>query len=165
MVLVDPANRPDDEPARLTRLLADPQVRRVAVLTGSFEPWTAGAFFARGYAGYVSTALPRGDLLEALLAIHGGRRVIAPDDVRAEDWPGQGFGLTERESDVLTLIAAGLSNHEIAARCHLSINSVKSYIRGAYRVIDVDSRTRAVLWAMTHGLHAPIGSRLDAQPG
>ncbi|SED13076.1 DNA-binding response regulator, NarL/FixJ family, contains REC and HTH domains [Nocardioides exalbidus] len=163
VMFVDPAHQPHDEPARLSRLLADPQVHRVAVLTGAFRRRTAGAFLARGYAGYLSTALPRRDLVTALHAIHRGDHVVAPENDRPrEQWPGQLSGLTARESDVLTLIAAGMSNHEIADRYNLSINSVKSYIRGAYRAIGVESRTKAVLWALTHGLHAPVEANRSA---
>ena len=47
---------------------------------------------------------------------------------------------------MLSLITMGLSNQEIAERTLLSLNSIKSYIRSAYRKIDVDTRSRAVLW-------------------
>lgn len=60
--------------------------------------------------------------------------------------------LSPREAQVLTSIMAGLSNAEIAEREHLSINSIKSYIRGAYRKIGVETRTEAVLWGAHHGL-------------
>lgn len=52
---------------------------------------------------------------------------------------------------MLSLISMGLSNDEIARQIGLSINSIKSYIRSAYRTI-VESRTQAVLWAVAHGL-------------
>jgi DNA-binding CsgD family transcriptional regulator len=68
------------------------------------------------------------------------------------DWPGRSDGLTAREAEVVALITQGLSNTEIATRCYLSINSVKSYIRGAYSKIEVTSRSQAVLWAIQHGL-------------
>ena len=55
------------------------------------------------------------------------------------DWPGREEGLTAREAEVLSLITMGLSNQEIAERTLLSLNSIKSYIRSAYRKIDVDS--------------------------
>jgi DNA-binding NarL/FixJ family response regulator len=50
------------------------------------------------------------------------------------------------------MIASGRSNREIADETNLSINSVKSYIRGAYAKIEVTSRSQAVLWAIQHGL-------------
>lgn len=60
--------------------------------------------------------------------------------------------LSQRERDVLTLICVGLSNQEIAERLYLSINSVKSYVRLAYRKIDVTRRSQAVVWGLQHGL-------------
>ena len=62
-------------------------------------------------------------------------------------WP-----LTQRETEVLSMIAAGKANRDIAEETNLSINSVKSYIRGAYSKIEVTSRSQAVLWAIQHGL-------------
>ena len=62
--------------------------------------------------------------------------------------------LTDRELTVLELIAAGLSNREIAEDLWVSINSVKTYIRNAYRKVGVTRRAEAVLWAYHHGLAA-----------
>ena len=69
-------------------------------------------------------------------------------------------GLSERESEILALITQGLSNQEIADRAYLSINTVKSYVRSAYRKINVDSRTQAVLWGIDHGFK-PDHRRID----
>ena len=52
---------------------------------------------------------------------------------------------------MLALITQGLSNQEIAERSYLSINSVKTYIRTAYRKIGVTRRSQAVVWGMQHG--------------
>lgn len=60
--------------------------------------------------------------------------------------------LSRREVQVLTAILAGLSNAELAQTMNLSINSIKKYIRGAYRKIGVETRTQAVLWGARHGL-------------
>jgi two-component system, NarL family, response regulator LiaR len=68
------------------------------------------------------------------------------------DWPGREEGLTARESEVLCLITQGLTNAQIVERTQLSINSIKSYIRSCYRKIGVDSRSRAVLWGVDHGM-------------
>ncbi len=61
--------------------------------------------------------------------------------------------LTPRETDMITGITRGLSNQEIAATHYLSINSVKTYIRSAYRKIGATSRSHAVIWGVHHGLH------------
>jgi NarL family two-component system response regulator LiaR len=52
---------------------------------------------------------------------------------------------------VLALITQGLSNQEIAARVYLSVNSIKTYIRSAYRKIGVTKRTEAVIWGIDNG--------------
>ena len=63
---------------------------------------------------------------------------------------------------VLELIAAGLSNHQIAATLYVSINTVKTYVRTAYRRIGVKSRSQAVIWAVRQGLgpqtEAPVAN-------
>ena len=51
---------------------------------------------------------------------------------------------------MLALITQGKSNVEIAQECALSVNSVKSYIRTAYRKIGVTDRTHAILWGVDH---------------
>lgn len=74
------------------------------------------------------------------------------------------FGLTDRELDVLELVATGRTNEEVATHLHLSINSVKSYIRAAYAKIGATTRPQAVLWAIEHGLAHPERA-LDAASG
>ena len=69
----------------------------------------------------------------------------------AGEWPGRSHGLTARESEVMALIAQGLTNQEIAERAYLSVNSVKTHIRSAYRKIGVERRSQAVLWATRNG--------------
>ena len=61
-------------------------------------------------------------------------------------------GLTGREMEVLELIAEGLTNQEIADRVFISINSVKTYIRSAYRKIGVNSRSQAVAWGLRNDI-------------
>ena len=63
-----------------------------------------------------------------------------------------GHGLSAREVQVLSLITAGLTNQEIADRVYVSINSVKTYVRSAYRKIGVNSRSQAAVWGLQHGL-------------
>ena len=62
--------------------------------------------------------------------------------------------LTARECDIVELIVAGMSNREIGDELSLSVNSVKTYIRTAYRKMGVQRRTQAMLWALEHGLPA-----------
>jgi two-component system, NarL family, response regulator LiaR len=91
----------------------------------------------------------------AIELVHAGEtvtpgRLRLADEREHGDWPGAGVLLSARESEVVALIARGLGNQEIAEQRFLSVNSVKTYIRAAYRKIGVTTRAQAVLWAMEH---------------
>ena len=60
------------------------------------------------------------------------------------------------------MITQGLDNQSIADRASISINSLKSYIRSAYRKMGVTSRSQAVLWGVRHGYLGSVG---DARRG
>ena len=76
------------------------------------------------------------------------------------DWPGRTEGLTDREAEVIALITQGKTNTELAELMYLSINTVKTYIRSAYRKIGVTSRPKAMLWGIQHGFQ-PDHHRID----
>ncbi|MBH0099327.1 response regulator transcription factor [Salinibacterium sp. NSLL150] len=138
------------------QLAANSSIGAVVVYSWNLDPAHIAAVLRNGADGYVSKGLPASKLVAALEAIHVGSERVhlgGPNTptVQAGDWPGREEGLTEREAEVLALITQGLSNLEIAERTHLSINSIKTYIRSCYRAIGVTSRTTAVLWGIEHG--------------
>ena len=145
-------------------LLANPIVRQVVVYAWHVTPAMARRAMENGVSGYVSKTLPAHELVQALHAVHAGGKVVSGSSSKRSavggDWPGREEGLTAREAEVIALITQGLSNSDIAAHSSLSINSVKSYIRSAYRKIGVTSRTNAVLWGVEHGFH-PDRARID----
>jgi DNA-binding NarL/FixJ family response regulator len=152
---------PDD--STLTRALADPFIRRVAVYTWNHHPGLAHDVLRRGVAGYLGKSLTAAELGRALRSVHAGEQVVAPAHLAR---PGQPLAsaaeldrLTTRERETLALIATGMSNAEIARDMGISPNSVKSYIRSAYRKTGVRSRSQAVLWAVSHGLSAEAAER------
>ncbi|MGN8027546.1 response regulator transcription factor [Microbacterium sp. 22242] len=137
-------------------LAGNPRVSRVVVYSWALDDALIRAAIANGASGYVSKGIPARQLVTALQQICAGGPKIwvgaqGKTAILAGDWPGREEGLTARESEVLALITQGLSNTQIADRTHLSINSVKTYIRSAYRRIGVTSRTEAVLWGVEHG--------------
>lgn len=81
---------------------------------------------------------------------------VMPSALDGRRLPERDVSLTDREVDVLTFITHGLSNREVAAKCFLSINSVKTYIRSAYRKIGAESRTQAVIWCLQHGFSPQV---------
>lgn len=129
----------------------------VAIFSWNLQPDLVERAIRHGASGYLSKGLDAGAVVDAIEAIHRGETVAPPASVEAADrdaageWPGRELGLSAREAEVLALITQGLSNQEIADQTYLSINSVKTYIRTAYRKIAVTRRAQAVAWGMTHG--------------
>ena len=137
--------------------LVDGGDARVVIFSWNTQPDLVQRALAKGAAGYLSKAMTGAEIVAALQAIEAGEQVI-PDFVDTDGRSAErrvarprAPGLTAREAEVLALITQGLSNQEIAERTYLSINSVKTYIRTAYRKIGVTRRAQAVVWGMKHG--------------
>lgn len=69
-----------------------------------------------------------------------------------EAWPGRSAALSQREAEMICWISRGLTNDEIARLTFLSPNSVKSFVRSAYRKIGATRRAHAVLWGVAHDM-------------
>lgn len=130
---------------------------RVVIFSWNLQDAVVRKAIDRGASGYLSKGMSAEEVVASIEAVHSGETVVpreSTDTVEkpdAGDWPGREHGLSARESEVLALITQGLSNQEIADRSYLSINSVKTYIRTAYRKIGVTRRSQAVGWGMRHG--------------
>ena len=139
---------------------------RVVVFSWNLQPELIDRAMANGASGYLSKALTGGEIVQALGRVAGGELVVLTGDgetsVGADgDWPGRAAGLSPREAEILALITQGLSNQEIAERAYLSINSVKTYIRSAYRKIEVSRRSQAVRWGMQNGFEPDTTRTID----
>jgi NarL family two-component system response regulator LiaR len=129
---------------------------KVVIYSWNLQPQLISQALAAGACGYLSKVLTGAEIVTALERVMNGETVVLTGDHETSvggegDWPGRAAGLSSREAEVLALITQGLSNQEIAVRAFLSINTLKSYIRSAYRKINVTSRTQAVLWAVDNG--------------
>lgn len=165
ITLYDSFAAPQTNDVEIDRFLNNPLCGRVVVYSWNTQRDLVRAAVSKGVAGYLSKALSGEELASALQRVHAGELVL-PSAYAAEEggtavepsgramkgrWPGQDFGLSAREAEVVSLITQGLSNSDIANRSYLSQNTVKSYIRSAYRKMDVDTRSRAVIWGMNNG--------------
>jgi NarL family two-component system response regulator LiaR len=129
----------------------------VVALTLSTSPELVEGALAMGAAGIVSMEVTAAGLLESLERASAGH-AGEPAAHRRRLGVRTSSQLSERELMVLQLIGTGLTNHDIAARLYLSDNTVKTYIRSAYRKIGVSRRSQAVLWAVRHRSSGPRAS-------
>ncbi|WP_432479199.1 LuxR C-terminal-related transcriptional regulator [Nocardioides sp. GXQ0305] len=164
VVLYDVAALAEHDSRQLDQLVKEHDCAVLAV-TRDLRPDLADVALEHGVDGCVSLGASAEVFAAAVEAaawgdLHGSESIDAPDftanPARAvgetELDELRTAGLTPREHDVLRLITRGSSNQEIADQLFLSINSVKTYVRSAYRRIGVDSRSQAVAWGVHHGL-------------
>jgi NarL family two-component system response regulator LiaR len=153
VILYDTFGRLPDEDIKLRRIIGENTAK---VVVYSWDEYPEEAALRHGAAGYLHKGLNADELVAAIVAISDGEppRAADHDEEPVLTWPGQVLGLSHRESEVLTFITRGLSNEEIARRSFLSINTVKSYIRNAYRKIGVASRSQAIVWGYQNGFQS-----------
>jgi DNA-binding NarL/FixJ family response regulator len=129
-----------------------------------------------GAAGYFLKTVEGPDLAAAVHSAHAGDTVLSPEvarkvfgrllpRLRAAEQPASWQRLSERESEVLTLVARGAANKEIATSMGLSVRTVEAHLRSIFSKLLVGSRTEAVVFAVKAGLlrleevELPDGSR------
>ena len=139
---------------------------KVVIYSWNLSPKLIAQAIAGGASGYLSKVLTGPAIVQALERIMEGEIVIRGGDDEssvggAGDWPGRSVGLSPREAEIIALVTRGLSNQEIADRAFLSINSVKTYIRSAYRKMGVQRRAQAVIWGMEHGFQIDTVRTID----
>ena len=96
----------------------------------------------------------------------GGRRARCSPRSEPDSGQGRGTSLTEREREVLGLIADGRSNREIARALVLSEKTVKTHVSNILMKLDLADRTQAALWAVRRRLYGRhTDARLDPSVG
>jgi two-component system, NarL family, response regulator LiaR len=136
---------------RVKEMLGDRDIGKVVLYT-----WDAPTKFlddvtAMRIDGVILKSETGARLVEALERVHRGE----PVGLDANDPSDAPTVLTEREREVLALIAKGASNREIARELYLSVDTVKTHVRTLFRKLEVPNRTRAALAADQFGLAAP----------
>ncbi|MGW0559293.1 response regulator [Streptomyces sp. NPDC003016] len=142
---------------RKLRELANPA--KVLIVTSFTEQRTVVPALRAGASGYVYKDVDPDALAGAIRSVHAGHVLLQPEVAGAllsqEDGnsgTGRGSTLTEREREVLTLIADGRSNREIARALVLSEKTVKTHVSNILMKLDLSDRTQAALWAVRHGI-------------
>lgn len=135
----------------LVATFAPPIARHVVIYTWEGREPMVERAFAAGVSGWLSKSIGAAELVSALERVARGERVVSGVTMRASRssgwWPGKASSLTERESEVLALLANGLRNAEIAQAMYLSPETVKFHLRHLYRKLGVSSRGEAIAFA------------------
>ncbi|MFJ1551253.1 response regulator [Streptomyces sp. NPDC088246] len=144
------------EALRKLRELENPA--KVLIVTSFTEQRTVVPALRAGASGYVYKDVDPDALAGAIRSVYAGHVLLQPEvagALLAQDDAGGGTGrgstLTERERDVLGLIADGRSNREIARALVLSEKTVKTHVSNILMKLDLSDRTQAALWAVRHG--------------
>lgn len=136
------------------RITARPGAPRVVVVTTYDSDADTLPAIEAGATGYLLKDAPPEDLAAAVRTAAAGRTTLAPTvaDRLMNRLRTPGTALTRRETEVLGLVAEGLSNQAIGHRLHLTEGTVKSHLARVYAKLGVDSRTAAVATATGLGL-------------
>jgi DNA-binding NarL/FixJ family response regulator len=138
-----------------------PQVKVLVLTTYDDDEWVFDAIRA-GASGYLLKDTPREEVIKAVKGTAAGKSFVDP--AVAGKLLNQVAGkqtqpatlltdkLTEREADVLRLIARGFNNADIAERLHLSEGTVRNHVSAIFAKLEVADRTQAAVIAIQHGL-------------
>jgi DNA-binding NarL/FixJ family response regulator len=140
-----------------TKIRAELPDTEVIALTSVLDDGTVVGAVRAGAIGYLLKDTQSEELCRAIKAAAAGQVQLSPEaasrlmrEVRTPDVPAT--SLTEREADVLRLVAAGKANKEIAAELMIGEKTVKTHVSSVLAKLGVQSRTQAALYAAQHGM-------------
>ncbi|MBP2277793.1 MULTISPECIES: response regulator transcription factor [Sphingomonas] len=136
----------------ITAIRAESENARIIVLTTYAGDAQAMRALKAGAVGYLLKSTVRKDLLDTIRAVHAGRRHIPPEIAQEIAFHAADETLSEREIAVLSNVAAGKANKEIAWALAISEDTVKAHMRSIFAKLDVGDRTQAVTAALRRGI-------------
>ncbi len=138
-----------------------PEIHVLILTTYDDDEWVFDALRA-GAEGYLLKDMPPAQLIDAIKGTVEGKAYIDPkitgkviERAKAFEQPEEAretFNLTEREKEILQLIAQGFSNVEIAERLFLSEGTIRNYTKNLFQKLGVSARTQAAVVAIRNGL-------------
>ena len=159
VILMDLFMKPIDGTQATRAILQANPAARVLILTSSTDIERVLPAVQAGALGYITKEAPPGELLAAIRGLYQGgvhlpaaltRRLLLKTDHSAP--PAQVEVLTERESEILKLVALGLGNEEIAARLVISPRTAGAHISHILEKLGLENRTQAALYALRKGV-------------
>jgi len=128
----------------------DPNARIVVLTTYDGDVLALRALKA-GAAGYLLKSSLRRELVETIRGVHAGRKHVSPEIAGKIAVHAVDERLSDREVDVLRLVAEGLANKQVAWKLKISEETVKAHLKSVFGKLDVADRTHAVTVAVRRG--------------
>jgi NarL family two-component system response regulator LiaR len=134
---------------RVRSLGADSSNGAIVVFSFSDRPPAVHRAMRAGAQGFISKAVPRQQIIDGIKAAAKGDRIVLTQRSQhaqideALRWPGREIGLTERESELLSLLSTGMTNRELGSHLYVSENTIKTQLRHLYSKLDVRNRAQA----------------------
>jgi two-component system, NarL family, response regulator LiaR len=131
---------------------------RFVVLTGIADPDTVRRAAAAGAVAYLLKNTSEPELVQAVIAAYKGESTLASETTAAlaageeNAQPAVGHDLTQRERELLSLMARGMSNQEISLHLSIAMPTVKFHVTNILSKLHADNRTEAVLIALRNKL-------------
>ena len=130
-------------------LAADSTNGAIVVFSFSDRPEAVRRALHAGAQGFISKAVPLQEIIDGIkAAARGDHVVLTHRSQRAQidatlRWPGRDIGLTERESELLSLLSTGMTNRELGSHLYVSENTIKTQLRSLYAKLGVRNRAQA----------------------
>jgi DNA-binding NarL/FixJ family response regulator len=131
---------------------------RVIMLSMQTNPSAIRQALTTGASGYVAKHASDTDLVDAIRRVAKGSRYVDPElggDLVVSDAQALTEEISQRERDVLYLLALGYTNQEIAAKLYISVRTVETHRAHIMRKLRLETRAELVLYALAHGLIGP----------
>ncbi|GJI92219.1 response regulator transcription factor [Duganella hordei] len=125
---------------------------RVLIVTQLEREWEVRTAMMAGVHGYLLQSCPADQLLAAVRTLSRGMRYLSADLSRCVADSFTRIGLTNRETDVLQLLAQGQCNKSIARELGIGVGTVKTHVKGLFDKLGATARTHAVVLATRRGL-------------
>jgi DNA-binding NarL/FixJ family response regulator len=160
IVIFDLESISADFPAAIALTRSSCPTARVCVLTGRMQPEALQRCMGSGADGYVLKDVSPAELTRAIKAVAEGSSYVDPrvagNLLRRRGGHNRATNgsqeLSQRESEVVKLIAEGLANKEIGVRLSLSEKTVKNYISRIFSKLNISARTQAAVFAIRSGI-------------
>lgn len=159
--------------AAIRQIRAEQPNAKILVLSGFSEDAKIIESIRAGATGYVLKNASPDELVEAIRQTFRGEAPFNPTVARtlvqqiaatSNDQAAADADLTDREKEIVRLIAGGLSNEEIGVRLDITARTVATHVSNVLRKLDLSNRTQLALWALRNGYASLYGDDRDDSP-